>query len=362
MGVGQWSAFTGFYLTVFNLTKFAFITCIALACLTACARTGFGQASGQATPSAHAPNTDAPLRLIQTIPLPSVKGRIDHLALDADHQQLAVAALGNDTVEVVDLRAGERSQQITGLHEPQGVVLAAGRFYVTNGQTGVCTAFDSQSWHALQNQDIGDDADNIRYDPATHHLFIGYGNGALALVDAPTLKRVGDIKLDGHPESFQLEQSGSRLYVNVPDAGHVAVVDRQRKKVIATWPTGTARANFPMALDEAHQRLFVGCRRPACLLVFDTRTGAMASIVPIAGDADDVFYDAVKERLYIACGAGSISVVQVQVGKSYRHLVDIPTAEGARTAWFEPTSRRLYLAVPKRGLQGAEVRVYAAAP
>jgi DNA-binding beta-propeller fold protein YncE len=301
----------------------------------------------------------APLRLVQTIPLPDVEGRIDHLAVDVKRGQLFVAALGNNTVEVVDLNVGKRSATLTGLKEPQGIAVdpATGRIFVANGQGGDVRLFDGASLHLLETVPLGDDADNVRFDIASGRTYVGYGGGALAVLKGGNV--LSRIRLTGHPESFQLEKQGSRLFVNVPDAGHIAVVDRKSEKVVATWPMTEARANFPMALDEAEHRLFVGCRSPAALLVFDTETGKPVARAGIAGDTDDVFWDEKRRQIYVSCGEGFLDVERGQ-GDRYERVAHLPTAAGARTSLFVPELSRLYLAVPHRGGQGAEIRVYAA--
>ena len=301
------------------------------------------------------------LQAVQTIPLPDVEGRIDHLAVDLQGQRLFVAALGNNTLEVLDLTAGTRLHTIKGLHEPQGVVFLpeSNTLVVTNGHTGTCELFDGTTFQHRSTITLASDADNIRYDVATHTLYVGYGAGALGLIDATRAQHRGDIPLQGHPEAFQLEQAGPRIFVNVPSAHHIAVVDRAARAVITTWPLQDAAANFPMALDETHHRLFVGVRTPPLLLVLDTASGKEMARVPTVGDVDDLFYDAPHRRLYIAGGAGLLSMVAQEDADHYTPVATIPTASGARTALWVPELRRLYLAVPHRGTQGAEIRVYA---
>jgi hypothetical protein len=170
---------------------------------------------------------------------------------------------------------------------------------------------------------------------------------------------VRTVTLGGHPESFQLEASGPRVFVNVPSARRIVVVDRAALKVTAAWPVTSASANYPMALDEADHRLFTGCRNPAKLLVYDTQTGRQTASLDIVGDTDDLFYDGARRRLYVIGGAGCIDVLDVSGGVPVR-LARVATASGARTGLFVPAEGRLYLAVPHRGGQRAEIRVYAA--
>jgi len=303
----------------------------------------------------------SPLHLVQTIPLPHVEGRIDHMAVDLQGQRLFVAALGNNTLEILDLQAGTHLHTITGLHEPQGVVFLSesNTIVVTNGKTGVCEIFDGTSFQHRNAVKLASDADNIRYDTATHTLYVGYGAGALGLIDATRAQHFGDIPLKGHPEAFQLEQAGPRVFVNVPSAHHIAVVDRAKRAVMTTWPLQGAEANFPLALDEAHHRLFVGFRKPAILMIVDTESGKEIARVESVGDANDLFYDAPHRRIYIAGGAGGLSIVAQEDADHYTPVATIPTAAGARTALWVPALGRLYLAVPHRGTQGAEIRVYA---
>ncbi len=301
-----------------------------------------------------------PLRLVQTIPMPGVTGRIDHLSIDLKRERLFVAALGNNTVEVLDLRAGKRLHSITGLQEPQGLIYLPelNKLFVASGGDGTCKSFDGELFKLLDTIKFPDDADNIRYDLAARLLYVGYGKGALGIADPAKAARVGDIELGGHPESFQLEKSGSRIFVNVPTAKHIAVIDRHKRTVLAKWPITQAAAHFPMALDETNHRLFAGCRKPPKVLVFDTTSGKLVAELASTGDADDLFYDAARKRLYVSGGEGFISVFRQHGSDQYQSLAKLATRAGARTSLFVPESSRLYLAVPQREGKEAEVRGY----
>ena len=302
----------------------------------------------------------APLKLVRTIALPGVEGRMDHLTVDVKRQQLFIAALANNTLEVVDLAQGKRVRSITGLNEPQGIVFAPelNRVFVADGGDGMVRAYDAGSLNAVSSLKLGADADNIRYDSARGQLWVGYGSGALAQIDAKAVRSLESVKLSGHPESFQLETSGQRIYVNVPDANHIAVVDATKHSVITTWAMGSLHSNFPMALDERNHRLFVATRSPARLVVLDTGSGKQIAALNCSGDADDIFYDQQSKRIYIAAGEGFIDVFQQQDGDHYQSLTKVQTAPGARTALFVPELQRIFLAVPHRGNQQAAVRVY----
>jgi YVTN family beta-propeller protein len=304
-----------------------------------------------------------PLRFIESIPLTGVEGRIDHMAVDPDGQRLFVAALGNNSLEVVDLAAHKVVHSIGDLHEPQGVAFLKDRglVAVANGDSGACQFFDVKTYHLIGTIGLQPDADNARYDPASQQVYIGFGSGALGVIDTNTLEHLTDIKLSAHPESFQLEIHGNRIFVNVPKANQIAVIDRKEAKVIATWSVEEAKANFPMALDEQDHRLFIGCRNPAEVLIYDTDTGKMTDHFSCVGDTDDLFYDNNAKRLYAAGGEGFITVHQF-ADHHFSSLAKIPTASGARTALFVPNLSRLYLAVPHRNSQAAELRVYEVVP
>ena len=303
---------------------------------------------------------NAPLQLKQTIPLPGVEGRIDHLDLDAAGERLFVCALGNNTAEVLDLRKGERAHTISGLGSPQGLVYIPelNRLFIANDKGGLFNIYDAKSFQLVGNVNFKDDADNVRYDSATKRIYVGFGGGGIAIVNAPDGKQIGSIKLAAHPEAFELEKNGKRIFVNVPNSRHIAVIDRDKGEVVATWKTDLAFANFPMALDESNHRLFVGCRLPSKLLVLNTDSGDVAAKIDISGDPDDVFYDSKRHRIYAICGAGKIDIIEQTDANNYKNVTKIDTADGARTGLFVPERDTLFVAVPHRGSQQAEIRVY----
>jgi YVTN family beta-propeller protein len=301
------------------------------------------------------------LRLVGSIALPRVEGRIDHMVLDVEGQRLFVAALGNNTVEVIDLSTQKVVRSIRGLREPQGMAYLEenGTIAVANGDDGKVRLFDGATFRSTAVFDFQSDADNLRYDPTSRRLYVGFGDGAIGVNDAAARNRLSDIKLSAHPESFQLETKGTRIYVNVPNADQVAVIDRKRSTVVATWVLKGV-ANFPMALDESNHRLFIGCREPAELLVLDTNTGKTVQSLAVAGDTDDVFYDGDGKRIYISGGQGAVTIISQKDVNTYSAIGRVPTAPGARTSLFAPKSRMLYVAVPHRGKREAAVLVFKA--
>src|SRR5215469_8185615 len=290
-----------------------------------------------------------PLRLEKTIELPDVQGRIDHMSIDVKGERLFVSALGNNTLEVVDLKATKRAKTIPQLKEPQGVLYAPelDRLYVANGNDGSVRIFDGSSYAPLKTLDYGDDADNVRYDAANRRIYIGYGSGALGEIDSDG-HQVADIKLDAHPESFQLEKNSPRIYVNLPESRKIAVVDREKHTILATWKKDMAFANYPMALDAREHRLFVVTRMPARLPVFDTYTGHIIQKLLAVGDCDDIFYDKARKRVYASGGDGGISVFQEEDTDHYKESARIASVKGARTSFFSRELDRLFLAVRRQ--------------
>lgn len=288
---------------------------------------------------------DAPLILEKTIRLEGVSGRIDHLAIDLDGGRLFVAELGNDSVDVVDLQTGKIIHRIDGLKEPQGVSYLADQSLIVtaNAGDGSLRFFRTDDFSAQGVVDLHEDADNIRVDPSTGQIAVGYGSGALALIDPASRSKLADIHLADHPEGFQIEANGNRAFVNVPEAHQIAVLDLKSHKQIATWDTAGLRSNFPMALAGPKGPLAVVFRNPPKLALFDLMTGAVSERVDACGDADDVFFDNKRGRIYISCGEGLVDVLQRSTS-GFAPVGRVPTASGARTSLFVPTLDQLFVA------------------
>jgi DNA-binding beta-propeller fold protein YncE len=289
------------------------------------------------------------------IPLGAVKGRIDHLAADLGRHRVFIAELGNNTLGAVDIENKKVVGRVTGLKEPQGVAYApsADLFYVANGGDGWVNHYRGADLSPASAIKLSGDADNVRFDARAGEIIVGYGDGALAILDAASGEKRGhDIRLAAHPESFQLESTGARIFVNVPKAGRVSVIDRAAGREIAAWKLDGAAENFPTALDEVQGKLL---RTPPTLAAFDTRTGSVTRL-PTCGDADDVFVDAKRHRLYVSCGEGAVAVIEAS-GDGYAELGRVRTVSGARTALFVPELDQLFLAVRANGYEPAALWV-----
>jgi DNA-binding beta-propeller fold protein YncE len=300
-----------------------------------------------------------PLSLTNRIALPNVEGRIDHFSADVQGKRLFVSALGNHTVEVLDADSGKRIRTLTDLAEPQGAHYdpSANRLFVACAKDGATKLFDAGTFELLNTVKFSADADNIRYDASGHRVIVGYGDGALAFLDSNG-KKIGEIPLDAHPESFQLEKTGDRVFVNVPDRQEIQVADLVKNVLLTKWPVTSALKNYPMTLDEGHHRLLIGCRAPARMLAIDAEHGKQTASVEIVGDTDDLFYDAAQSRVYVIGGQGFVDVFEQKDADRYNRIARYATAAGARTGLFVPEWSKLFVAVPARGPQRAEVLVY----
>jgi hypothetical protein len=305
------------------------------------------------------PAWGAPLELETKIPLGEVRGRIDHLAVDVARQRLFVAELGNDTVGVVDLVHHSVQRTLTGLHEPQGVGYepTTDTLFVANAGDGGVELFQGADLNHVDRIELGSDADNVRVAPTNHQVVIGYGSGALAIIDPAKQKKTGDIKLKGHPESFQLMADGGRAFVNVPGSHEIAVVDLLQGSQIASWSPGRLLSNYPMSLDQARSRIHVVFRHPATLAAFDAQSGKKLYSIETCADSDDVFLDPARSRIYVSCGEGFVEIFTAEADR-YRKEDRIATLGGARTALFVPELDRYFLAVRADGQTPAAIWVF----
>jgi len=308
------------------------------------------------------PATEKSLQLEAKIPLGNVAGRIDHMAIDLERHRLFVAELGNDSVGVVDLDGKKVVHRISGLKEPQGVayIRLNDSLYVANGGDGSVRVFHGPDYSPAGRIDLGTDADNIRADLGANRILVGFGSGAIAAIDLRDNAKTKTFALKAHPESFQLDAASGQLFVNVPNARTIAVLDANTGKEVHTWPLRHG-GNFPMALDSDRKRVLVAFRNPAKLAAFDWEIGGLASEVDICGDADDLFVDRKLNRIYVTCGAGFIDVLKAD-GEKYARVARVPTVAGARTGLFVPEMDRLLLGVRAGFKEPAAIWVYHTAP
>src|SRR5438445_1171975 len=306
------------------------------------------------------------------IKLMKVEGRMDHMSVDVKGQRLFATAFDNHTLEVIDLKTNRQVHTIPNLDEPQGAYYdpATSRLFIACGGDGTVKIFDGTTFALLQTITLDLDADNVRYDARGKHIVVGFGGekflagkvtrpgggGALEVLDLMG-KKLAEIPTDAHPESFQLEKTGTRVFINVPDHQEVEVADLVKCTVLEPWKVEVCTNNLPMSLDETHHRLFVGCRIPARLAVFDTQTGKIVASPAIVEHTDDLFFDASKSRIYIL-GEGFIEAWQQKDPDHYERIGRYSTPADGRTGLFVLDLGELFETIPHHGQQGAEILVY----
>lgn len=307
--------------------------------------------------AARSPAAPARLVLERTIPLGHISGRIDHLVVDPEHGRVFIAELGAGSVSAVDLQTGQ-VRRIQGLQEPQGLAYLQDRnvLVVACGGDGTVRFFDAGSLAPLATLRLGDDADDVRIDPTTGRVVVGYGAGALAIINPATRTVIGTVPLPAHPEGFEIDAEATRAFVNLPNARAIAVVDMAGERIASTLPA-THRWNYPLAFSPATRTIGVVYRFPSRLTLLDATSGKRVQELPTCGDADDLFFDEDRRRVYVSCGSGRVDVFQ-RGATAYAAAGSIATRPGARTSVWAPRLGRLFVAAPARGASDAALLVY----
>ncbi len=302
----------------------------------------------------------------RTIVLPGVSGKFDHLSIDVEDNRLFIAATGNHSVEVIDLKTDKVQQSITGLGKPHGLAWVAetGSLYIADGALGELQVYTGKPLALAGKIKLSDDADDMVYDEADHLLFVGHGgSGAtnpakVAVVDTKSFSLAANLAVATHPEALDIDPQSGRVFANIAESNEVAVIDSATKTIAARWKLTRAADNVPMAFDGEHQSLYVACRTPGMLVALDAATGKEVASLPAAGGADDLFYDPALRRVYLISGAGEVDSYQVDAAKNLHALDVLHTAAGAKTSLFVPAQNLLYVAVPRASDNPPEIRVY----
>ena len=282
------------------------------------------------------------------------------MAFDSKRQFIYTAALGNNSLEVVDLKNKIAFHSIKGLREPQGVAYIPenNSIFVANGYNGVCDFFDADSYTKIKSIKLSGDADHVRYDSIDKRIYVGYGGGGIAVIDAVTLDLLTEIKLSGHPESFQIDKKANKIFVNIPFQNQIEVIDLKNYQVADIWKIKEAASNFPMSLDEINHRLFIGCRHPAKQLVIDTETGQTVTSLDADAEMDDVYFDKTEKQIYMSCGNGNIDIFKQISTTVYKTNGKVATYSGAGTSLLIPRLNMLVVASPSGFNSKASLLVY----
>jgi hypothetical protein len=327
------------------------------------------------------------LSLVETIPLPG-DGYMDHLTVDVKGQRLFISGEAAKSLIAVDLRAGKVIHVTSGLSampKKPFYLSDTNEIWVTLTDSTVA-AIDGNTYEVTKTVKLsgyGDPnrgADNAAYDPAAHLIYAGVevfedfggsgqhgsNNASIDVVDTKTAQLVGSIKLPGgDPAGITIEPSGKRLYVTMGDIvggdSHVAVVDLEKRTVVAQWPITGGPVPHTAGLDSAHHRLFVGSRmtahtgdiggghqhEPGKLTVMDTETGKVVQSLNSVGGADDLQYDAATGRIYFVGTTGTVAVFKEMDPDHFQLLGKVPTGAISKTGLWVPELKRFYSAVPR---------------
>jgi DNA-binding beta-propeller fold protein YncE len=306
------------------------------------------------------------LQLSRTIALPGVSGKFDHFAIDNAGQRLFAAATGNHSVEVIDLKTDKIVQSIGGLGKPHGLayVAATGGLYMADGTLAELRVYTGTPLTLQGKIKLSDDADDMVYDEASHLLFVGHGGSdaanpaRVAVVDTTSFSLVKNLPVATHPEALEIDPQGKRVFANIADSNEVAVIGTAAQSVEASWKLTKAAGNVPAAFDRVHKLLYVACRKPATLLLLDGGTGKEIASLPTVEGADDMFYDADLNRVYVVGGGGEVHVYQADDARGIRAIGVVRTSAGAKTALFDPELHELFVGIPGMNGHDAGVRVY----
>jgi hypothetical protein len=327
------------------------------------------------------------LRLLKTISLPDVGGRLDHMAVDVEKRRLFVAAVANGSIEVVDLQAGKVINTIPGIKDAQDALFLGGNFnklYVSS-LDGTLRIFQGETFRLTQALKLEPDPNRLLYDPTTDLIYFGYG-GQNAGFD--TYERVGVLQATrgaqsdqfvadmiaptyrpGHLAEMAMDDDGTLLVCD-SRADLIFQFDTRKRELLKSWAAhGDGAAD--MSLDRARHRLFVGTRIPAELTVYDSQSGKEIVSLPAPETMDGVHYDADLKRIYVSGGRwygtpdaspGWVYVYQQKDADHYELVSKIKTRPGSGTSLFSPQLKRLYVASQAIGDQKAAVLVFEPMP
>jgi hypothetical protein len=315
-----------------------------------------------------------PLKLVQTIPMPNVKGRIDHMDVDVKGKRLFVSGLENGSVEVVDLQAGRWTKSIPGFLKPQGIAYVAplNKLFVASGDDGMVRVFRGDTLELLDAIKLELGPNRVAFDAGKQVLYVGYGGkdagkdyGEVGAIDARTDKKSFDMQVAAHPSEILLDKSGGRLFVFMSVISKIQVVDIAKREVRVTWPVSSQRPG-DAAFDEAGAHLLIGTRTPPEMIAMDAKTGKEVAHLPTTDGMDGVYFDAARKRIYISGGrgedVGSVYVYQQKGSDSYEIAGKIPTRPGAGTSFWSPELNRYYVAAPANGTEQAAILVFEPVP
>src|SRR5712671_6635191 len=310
-----------------------------------------------------------PLKLIMTTPMPGFTGDFDHFGLDLKGNRLFLAAEVHKTVEVFDLRTGERVRSIEGFGQPLMMVYLpeSNHLVVTDGGDSAVHLVDCKKYKIIKTIKLGEGVDHGVLNPVNRFYYVESGGGetgpthVLSIIDTKSFKHIGDVAgLPGNSnEGMVIDRAGKKLYVNLTGTDEVGVVDLETRQLVAKWALPDAHVAHAIVLDEPDHRMFIATRKPARFIVLNSDTGKVVTSLPCVGVNSDMSFDVSRKRIYVT-GSETASVFEQRDADHYEHIAEVPTAYRAKSSIFVPELKRLYIAVSGKGKPDAklELQVY----
>jgi DNA-binding beta-propeller fold protein YncE len=306
-----------------------------------------------------------PLKLIATTPMPGFTGDFDHFGIDLKGSRLFLASEDQKTVEVFDLRTGERIHSIKGFGQPLTMAYLAesNRLIVTDGgDTDAVELVDCKEYKIISTLKLGPGVDHGVYNPVNRYFYVENGGGpegkihVLSIIDTKSFKQIGEVAgLPGNSnEGMVIDHEGKKLYVNLTGPDEIGVIDLNTRQLIARWSLPDAHVAHAIALDEPNHRLFTATRKPSQFIVFNTDTGKVVTTLPCVGVNSDMSLDVARKRIYVT-GTETASVFEQRDADHYEHIAEVPTAYRAKSSIFVPELGRLYVADSGKGKPDAKL-------
>jgi DNA-binding beta-propeller fold protein YncE len=311
-----------------------------------------------------------PLQLVQTIPLPNVRGRLDHMDVDVKGKRLFVAGLENGTFEVLDIEAGKWVRSIPGFKKAQGALFVRelNKLFLASGDDGMLRIFRGDTLDLLDSIHLEPGPNRVVYEPKSKLVYVGYGGkdagkeyGEIGIIDAQNDKVVGNIKVVAHPSELLLNKSGTTLFVFSSIANRLHVIDTSKRQIVSTWAV-TSEHPGDAAFDDATSRLFIGTHTPPEMIAMDSKSGKEVAHLPTVEGMDGVYFDSLRKRVYVSGGrdlpAGFVYVYQQRDADHYETIGRVATRGGAGTSFWSAQLDRYFVAAPANDNQAAAILVY----
>jgi DNA-binding beta-propeller fold protein YncE len=308
-----------------------------------------------------------PLKLIAATPMPGFTGDFDHFGLDLQGNRLFLASEDQGTVEVFDLRTGERVHSVKGFTQPLTMAFLAesNRLIVTDGgDADAVELVDCKEYKIIGTLKLGPGVDHSVYNPVNRYFYVENGGGSnskthvLSIIDTQSFKQVGEVSgLPGNSnEGMVLDRQGRRLYVNLTGTDEVGVIELSTRELVARWALPDVHVAHAIALDEPNHRLFTATRTPARFVVFDIDNGKVVSTLPCVGVNSDMWLDVALKRIYVT-GSDTASIFVQRDADHYEAIAEVPTAYRAKSSMFVPELKRLYVAASGKGKPDAKLQL-----